>query len=299
MQLPEDYNAGPMSLQEFNDLKSDEESEASRHGYIVKVARVDQDGHILAKVTYSEELIQNAGTLRDAGANSVAGAAVAAIGAGVGAAVGGPLGAAAGAAAATALAAGIAGAAGSVSSSKRSIANALQEAAKKFDVDPKLLAAIAAVESSFDPTAKNPRSTAFGLFQFLDGTWKGVVRQFGATIGVEESDRADVTAQCLMGAAFLRDNKNFLARRLGREPTNGDCYAAHFLGATTAAQLLSGSGDISAADALGARAQAVIAANPDIFKRGNAIRTVNEVAAELSRRVNAATARGEQLLGAG
>lgn len=31
---------------------------------------------------------------------------------------------------------------------------------------------IAAAESSFDPKAKNPGSTATGLFQILAGTWK-------------------------------------------------------------------------------------------------------------------------------
>jgi muramidase (phage lysozyme) len=30
---------------------------------------------------------------------------------------------------------------------------------------------LAARESSFDNTNKNPESTAYGLFQFLDGTW--------------------------------------------------------------------------------------------------------------------------------
>jgi SLT domain-containing protein len=31
---------------------------------------------------------------------------------------------------------------------------------------------IARRESSFNPRAKNPKSSAYGLFQFLDGTWK-------------------------------------------------------------------------------------------------------------------------------
>lgn len=29
-------------------------------------------------------------------------------------------------------------------------------------------------ESGCNPNAQNPRSTAYGIFQFLDGTWKGV-----------------------------------------------------------------------------------------------------------------------------
>lgn len=32
---------------------------------------------------------------------------------------------------------------------------------------------LAQVESNFNPNAKNPRSSATGLFQFIDGTWQG------------------------------------------------------------------------------------------------------------------------------
>lgn len=32
---------------------------------------------------------------------------------------------------------------------------------------------LTARESSWNPTAQNPKSTAYGMFQFLDGTWKG------------------------------------------------------------------------------------------------------------------------------
>lgn len=305
MQLPEDYNAGPMSLQEFNELKSDEESEAARNGYIVKVTRVNQDNQILAQVAYSENAAAPVGVPGNATsaplpgqsavqtAVPVAAVAIAAMGAGLGAAVAGPLGAAAGAAAGAALA----GAAGAGASAlEKSIATAMQDAADAFDVDPKLLAAIAAAESSFNPAIKNPRSTAFGLFQFLDGTWSAVVHRFGAAVGVTESDRADVKAQCLMGAAFLKDNRDFLHQRLNREPTDGECYAAHFFGAGTAARLLSGPADRSAADALGANAQSVINANRSIFMQGNAIRTVGQVTAELTRRVNDAIARADTLL---
>lgn len=33
-------------------------------------------------------------------------------------------------------------------------------------------------ESNFDPNARNPRSTAWGLFQFLRGTWNSVCPEF-------------------------------------------------------------------------------------------------------------------------
>lgn len=296
MQLPQDYNAGPMSGQEFNDLTSDEQSEAVRLGYVAKIQKIMRNNQIFAKVTFAETRADLANVAADNGPSPILNVAAAAAGAGIGAAIGGPLVAAAGAAAATALTAHVVK---NASSSKQAIAHAMQDAADKFDVDPKLLAAIAAVESSFDPTISNPHSTAFGLFQFLDSTWDGVVRQFGAAVGVKTTDRSDVNAQCLMGAAFLRDNQQFLEKRLGREPTDGDCYAAHFLGVATAARLLSGSGEISAQAALGARGPAVVAANPSIFKQGNAIRSVAQVVAELARRVTAAMGRGVQLLETG
>lgn len=38
--------------------------------------------------------------------------------------------------------------------------------------DAPVMVRIASAESSFDPTQKNPTSTATGLFQILIGTWK-------------------------------------------------------------------------------------------------------------------------------
>lgn len=49
-------------------------------------------------------------------------------------------------------------------------------------------------ESSWDPTAQNPSSTAYGLFQFLDSTW--------ANYGQKTSDPA---AQAQAGLAYIRD----------------------------------------------------------------------------------------------
>ena len=42
----------------------------------------------------------------------------------------------------------------------------------KYDVDSKLAIAIATCESDLNPRARSPFSTAKGLFQFIDGSWK-------------------------------------------------------------------------------------------------------------------------------
>ena len=48
---------------------------------------------------------------------------------------------------------------------------AIVDAANNAGVDPQEAIQIARCESQFDPQAKNPRSTAQGLYQFLAGTW--------------------------------------------------------------------------------------------------------------------------------
>jgi SLT domain-containing protein len=55
---------------------------------------------------------------------------------------------------------------------------------------------LVARESSFDPTAKNPKSTAAGLFQFLDGT--------RADYGGSKVDWSDPYQQTLAGLKYIK-----------------------------------------------------------------------------------------------
>lgn len=52
------------------------------------------------------------------------------------------------------------------------VRHVITEAALEFGVDPRLMIRIAECESSLDPSAKNKKSTATGLYQFLDSTWE-------------------------------------------------------------------------------------------------------------------------------
>jgi soluble lytic murein transglycosylase-like protein len=49
----------------------------------------------------------------------------------------------------------------------------IRAAARRHGVDAERLVQVAKCESGFDPRAKNPRSTASGVFQFIDTTWAG------------------------------------------------------------------------------------------------------------------------------
>ncbi|QIE47396.1 lytic transglycosylase domain-containing protein [Pseudohalocynthiibacter aestuariivivens] len=86
----------------------------------------------------------------------------------------------------------------------------------------------AQIESGLNPNAKNPRSSAGGLFQFIDST----ARQYGL------SDRYDPTQATDAASRLAADNAAYLRRKLGREPTAAELYLAHQQGAGGAAKLL-------------------------------------------------------------
>jgi hypothetical protein len=100
--------------------------------------------------------------------------------------------------------------------------------------------------------------------------------------------RSDPTANALMAGAFTNANSEKLAARLGRSPTEGELYIAHFLGPNGASRMIAladSSPQTSAAAAFASAARA----NPTIFYdgRGNA-RSAGEVYRLLVGRYDAA-----------
>lgn len=86
----------------------------------------------------------------------------------------------------------------------------------------------AEIESSMNPNAQNPRSSAGGLFQFINAT--------AADYGVR--NRFDPVEATDAAARLARDNANRLRPVLGREPTGGELYLAHQQGGAGAVRLL-------------------------------------------------------------
>lgn len=119
------------------------------------------------------------------------------------------------------------------------VKTAIINAASQYGVDPVTIAQICYLESSFNPNAKSPTSTALGLFQFLEGTWKKP-GSFGGTDSILTKDilsnpanRSNPTFNALAGAKFLKNN----ARIIGSQDV-GDLYLAHFLGAGGAKRVI-------------------------------------------------------------
>lgn len=187
---------------------------------------------------------------------------------------------------------------------RQAIANASQATGMDFG----FLLSTAVRESALNPRAEARTSSATGLFQFLDQTWLATVKRHGAKHGLAgeaalitmgPDGRASVADPAMrrvildmrydpelsarMAAEFAADNADHLRARTGGEPRPGDLYAAHFLGAAGAAELLNAARDTpwARADAL---FPAAAAANRPIFHDADGrARTVVEVLDNLRR----------------
>lgn len=157
-----------------------------------------------------------------------------------------------------------------------------EAAGKMAGVNPNLMAAIAAVESGFKPAVKAPGGSATGLFQFISGTWRAMLRKYGPKYGIDPSTPpTDARANALLGAEYVRENSEGLQNVLNRpiEPT--DVYMAHFLGLGGARKFLQANPSQSGPDFMPQEA----AANRPIFFDGSRPRTLGEIYQEMKRRV--------------
>lgn len=116
---------------------------------------------------------------------------------------------------------------------------------------------VAKNESGGSNTAKNPFSSAEGKYQFLKGTWEGLMASH-PELRLTVDGRSDPLQQDKAMVAFTADNARALQSG-GLEPTPGNLYAAHFLGAGGARKVLS-QPDITSMDSL--VSPEVLAANP-------------------------------------
>ncbi len=184
---------------------------------------------------------------------------------------------------------------------------AIQRASQATGVDFSFLMRTANRESGYNPRAKAPTSSAAGLFQFVEQTWLATLKKHGSKYGyaryadliVQGSDgryrvngaeareavmnlRFDPHAASLMVGEMTSDNASYLAGRIGRRPTAGELYAAHFLGPQGAARLIQAVNTNPAASAAAYFPEAA-QANRSIFYRDGRGLSVSEVYANLTR----------------
>ena len=175
------------------------------------------------------------------------------------------------------------------------VSRAIESAARRTGVDFQYLLETARKESALDPQAKASTSSATGLYQFIDQTWLGVLKETGAAHGYAAAAdaitggpgryrvgegardavmalRRDPQASASMAAELTRRNADALRAALGRDPTRGELYIAHVMGASGGARLIALAEAQPQADASATFPRAAAANRAIFFSRRRAAR---------------------------
>lgn len=193
--------------------------------------------------------------------------------------------------------------------SRARVAGAIKQASNISGVSFQYMLTTAKMESDFDPTAGATTSSAHGLYQFIDQTWLGTVKEAGARIGygsfadaitrtsagtytVDDPVmkrsimklRDDPEAASTMAAALTQSNSFKLTGLLGRRPSDSELYMAHFMGVGGAAKLIANAEDNP--QAVGARLfpNAAVANRSIFYAKDGRARSVSEVYSVLDAR---------------
>lgn len=201
--------------------------------------------------------------------------------------------------------------------SKASVQGAIAAASRKTGIDFNYLLGQAQVESGLRPDARAGTSSATGLYQFIEQSWLGVVKDHGGEHGLgwaagsitQTSSgryivndpgirqailnlRSDPQTAAIMAAEHASDNKDALEGRLGRPATGTDLYMAHFLGlggATRFLDTMASSPDRTGASMFPAAARA----NRNIFYASNGQpRTLSEIYTRFAGKLDSGAAAG-------
>jgi hypothetical protein len=178
----------------------------------------------------------------------------------------------------------------------------LKQASAATGADFNYLLDTATRESGLKCSAKAGTSSASGLFQFVEQTWLGLVKQHGAQYGLgsyasqitqtsdgrykvaDASDRSAILSlrnnpqvASLMEGEFANQCRSSLQGALGRNVCNGELYAAHFLGTDAAAKLIRMAHNQPEANAAQAFPAAASANKNVFYNRDGSAKTAREV----------------------
>jgi hypothetical protein len=204
-------------------------------------------------------------------------------------------------------------AAAGVDPARAKIAGSIKQAASTTGASFEYLLATAKMESNFNPKAAATTSSARGLFQFIDQTWLGTVKEAGAHLGygkyadaitknpsgsysVSDPDaraaimrlRDDPDAASSMAAVLTQSNSFKLTGKIGRRPTDAELYMAHFMGVGGAGKLIQGAEDNPSASAARMFPNAAAANQSIFYDRSGQERSVSQVYSVLNTRYAAA-----------
>nr|DAL29615.1 MAG TPA_asm: ParB ddrB-like ParB superfamily domain [Caudoviricetes sp.] len=109
-------------------------------------------------------------------------------------------------------------------------AKTIARKAQQAGIPPNVALTIAHIETggSFSHTAKNPTSSAHGLFQVLDKSWKNL----------GGGDRSNIDEQIRVGFKHMKQAESHIKKSIGRELQPHEHYLGHLLGPSGASAVL-------------------------------------------------------------
>jgi hypothetical protein len=141
---------------------------------------------------------------------------------------------------------------------------AIQQASSKYGVPLDYMLAMAHKESGFNPSIKAPTSSATGLFQFINKTWKGLW-------GTPTPDPKDPYANADAAARYTKQIQEQLSTS---DPAS--LYLGHFLGSSGASKLLKAMNKNSETLATDVVSPDQIRANKSVFKENATVADIYE-----------------------
>lgn len=139
------------------------------------------------------------------------------------------------------------------------VLGAIKKASARTGVDFAYLLEKASAESSFQTDIKSKSSSATGLYQFIEKTWLGMIRDHGSKYGLgnyadkigadgkvsDAQTRKDILAlrndpetAAAMAAEYAAENGRYLERHVGGDVGAVELYFAHFMGPSGASGFL-------------------------------------------------------------
>lgn len=198
-------------------------------------------------------------------------------------------------------------------SARAQIAGAIKNAANATGASFEYLVSAAKIESNLNPKAQASTSSARGLYQFIEQTWLGTVKEAGGAFGFGKyadaisksssgsysvSDpstrdeilklRDDPAVNAAMAGVLTQSNSFKLTGAIGRRPTDGELYIAHFMGVGGASKLISKAEDSPNVSGPALFPSAAAANRSIFYNRDGSARSVSQVYSVLTSRYDAA-----------
>lgn len=196
-------------------------------------------------------------------------------------------------------------------SQQRDLSSVIAQSAQRTGVDFQYLIAQAQLESGMQADAKAKTSSATGLYQFIEQTWLGLVKQKGDQYGLdwaqdsifrngngqltvaEKAQKSSILAlrnnpelAANLAGEFASDNSAYLQQKTGRKPESVDLYLAHFLGPAGASKFLNRMDSDPSASAAPAFPKAARANHNVFFDRAGEARSFEAIRGRFDRKLS-------------